>query len=129
MGNFWNFPNRKLLYFQNFIISKIKIWLQKLAIFGIICQFDIPHCSQFCKHLYLPFDSNQFRRFNFTIFISYLSDSRKFSCSTFESSCNFQIRNVRYSQNLLFEILTLILKINIYLKTNLDYRYSFKFCP
>ena len=74
------------LKFQNFQINKYpkKFNLKnqnlptKFVNFGIFRPFGIPHDSQLCQFLYLPFDTNQFRRFNFSIFISYFSDSGKF---------------------------------------------------
>ena len=45
----------------------------KIGNFGIVHPFDIPHYSQFCQFSYLPFDINQFRRFNFSTFILYSS--------------------------------------------------------
>ena len=45
----------------------------KIGNFGIVRPFDIPHDSQFCQYSYLLFDINQFRRFNFSTFITYSS--------------------------------------------------------
>ena len=61
--------------YRIFSICKIKIRLQKLEFFLIVRLFDIPHYSHSYQCSYSPFDINQSRRFNFSIFISYLSDS------------------------------------------------------
>ena len=39
-----------------FSMSKIKIWVQKLAHFGILRPFDIPHYSSFRQFSYLLFE-------------------------------------------------------------------------
>ena len=62
--------------------------------FGIVHPFDIPHYSQFCQSSYLPIDKNQFRRFNFLIFISYSSenflDSQIHKIIKFQKLFNFE---------------------------------------
>ena len=87
---FLNFPNTKFFEFSNFEVFEIvqigklrnfDIFFNlenlslasKIGNFGIVRPFDIPHYSQFCQFSYLPFDINQFRRFNFLTFISYTS--------------------------------------------------------
>ena len=63
----------KLRNFESFYNSENKSSAPKICNFGIVCPFDIPHVSQVCWILYLPFDINQFRRFNLSTFISYSS--------------------------------------------------------
>ena len=75
-----------------FSIWKTEIWLKKLVNFGIVRPFEISNFSQFCQYLYVPFDINQFRRFNFSIFISYFNESHKFGRSTFEQFLIFKFK-------------------------------------
>ena len=90
LTNFHNFTTWKINklseFFQFGKLSKFK----KLANFGIVCPFDIPHYSQFFRFSYLHFDINEFRHFIFWIFIFYCSDSRKFGRSIFERSLSFK---------------------------------------
>ena len=51
--------------------------------FGIVCLFDIQHCSQFFQFSYLPFDINQFSQFVFPVEVTRTS---KFGWSIFERS-------------------------------------------
>ena len=71
--SFSNCPNWKIKKFRVFFQFGKLSKLQKLENFKIVCPFDIPHYSQFCQFSYLPFDINQFRRLNFSTFISYSS--------------------------------------------------------
>ena len=74
----------------------------------MVRPFDIPHHAQFRQFSYFPFDINQFRRFDFSIFISNFSDSRKFGSSTYESSFIFESETSDILKLLLLEISTLI---------------------
>ena len=53
----------------------------------MVCSFDIPKYSQFCRFSYLPFDINEFI---FSIFIFYIVVTRKFGGSAFERSLIFK---------------------------------------
>ena len=64
--------------FQKFVNLANENLVPKISNFWIVHPFDIPHFSQFCEYLYLTFEINQFRCFNFLIFISYFNTSRKF---------------------------------------------------
>ena len=90
LTNFQNFTTWKTNKFSEFFKFRKLSKFKKLANFGIVCPFDIPHYSQFCRFSYLPFDINELRRFIFWIFIFYCTDSRKFGCSTFEHSLIFK---------------------------------------
>ena len=68
---FWNCPNWKTKKFRDISNLKNQSLAPKIANFEIVRPFDIPHHSQFCQFSYLPFVINQFRRFNFSTFISY----------------------------------------------------------
>ena len=71
--SFWNCSNWKIKKFQDiFQFGKWKFGSKNWQ-YGIVRPFDIPHYSQFCQFSYLPFDINQFRRLNFSTFISYSS--------------------------------------------------------
>ena len=91
LRNFTNFLNWKINKFSEFFQFGKPSKFQKLANFGIVCPFDIPHYSQFCRFLYLPFDINEFRRFIFSIFIFYCGD-HKFGRSIFERSLIFKFK-------------------------------------
>ena len=71
--SFWNCPNWKIKKFWDFFNSENQIYTPKTGSFGIVYSFDIPHYSEFCQFSYLPFDINQFRRFNFSTFIPHSS--------------------------------------------------------
>ena len=83
----------KLIIFQNFPIWKTKIWLQKLAKF-----WDCSSIRYFAPLGISPILTfvimNQFRRFNFQIFISYFSVSRKFGRSPFKRLLIFKLETL-----------------------------------
>ena len=80
--NFSNFPNLKFLELSKlenkeisrcFSIWKIKVSLQKFAILGLFIHSIFHTTRNFFQFSYLPFNKNQFRRFNFSILILYFS--------------------------------------------------------
>ena len=74
---YFDIRNFEILKYWSFYIPSFQISnpAQKLANFKINCLLDISHYSQFCRFSYFPFDINEFRRFIFSIFIFYCSDS------------------------------------------------------
>ena len=64
----------KLRNFEIFLIWKIKVWLQKLAISELIVHSIFRTTRNFAhSHVCPLMHVNQFRRFNFSTFISYSS--------------------------------------------------------
>ena len=106
IANFSNFLNQKFLEFPKFEIfgivqiNKFLDFFQfgklKFSNFGIFRPFDISYYQQFCLFRYMLIVINQLSQFLFPILVT----------------PEFEIRNVSYSKILLFEICTLIPKIN-----------------